>query len=101
VIDFWNGCLPGAVDIPASRIEGAIWQEFNRAAQQHPGWPEDLVHQAAIVAEEAGELVQAALDATYHGGSRERMQQEALQVAAMAVRLLWDLKPEGEGHGES
>ncbi len=48
-----------------SRGEKAIelvFAELRYAERKFPGWPEDPVHAAAILAEEAGELVKAALD---------------------------------------
>ena len=62
--------------------------EMKRAERKHPGWPTDPVHAAAVLQEEAGELVQAALQFTYEGGSAEHMREEAVQVGAMALRFL-------------
>lgn len=65
-----------------------IEDELDRAEKKFPDFPVDPIHAAAIVAEEAGELVQAALQFTYEGGSYEEMQKEAVQVGAMALRFL-------------
>jgi len=65
--------------------------ELKKAEEKHPNWPSDPIHAAAIVAEEAGELVQASLDTTYSGGSQDRMRAEASQVAAMGLRFLANL----------
>jgi NTP pyrophosphatase (non-canonical NTP hydrolase) len=66
-----------------------IFQELKRAEKKFPGWPEDPVHAAAILAEEAGELVQAALDFFYgREKNPEKMRLEAAQTGAMAVRFL-------------
>lgn len=62
--------------------------EVLRAEKKHPGWPSDAVHAAAIVGEEAGELLQAALQWHYEGGNLASMRKEAVQTAAMAVRFL-------------
>jgi hypothetical protein len=62
--------------------------ELEHACAQHPNWPKDPIHQAAVVAEESGELVQAVLQHVYEphkGGSPVK---EAVQTAAMAVRFL-------------
>ena len=67
--------------------------EALRAAEaKFPGWPEDPIHGAAIVAEEAGELVRASLDFYYgrHDGTDD-MEKEAAQTAAVAIRFLLDL----------
>jgi len=68
-----------------------IYDEYFRAATLHPNWPEDLIHQAAIVGEEAGELLQAALKYTYEDGTRAAIRKEAIQTAAMCYRLLINL----------
>lgn len=69
--------------------------ELISAEAKHPGWPDDIVHQAAIVAEEAGELLQAANDIREHPASASfelgRIRHEAAQVGAMALRLLLNL----------
>ena len=70
--------------------------EINRAERLHPQWPADEVHAAAIVAEEAGELVQAALNHHYHRPKNsdpyvldaEKMRTEAIHTGAMALRFL-------------
>jgi NTP pyrophosphatase (non-canonical NTP hydrolase) len=69
-----------------------IEEEVARAKQKFPWWPEDTVHGAAIVAEESGELVQAALQHTYEGGSEAAMKREAIHTGAMAVRFLESLE---------
>jgi predicted transcriptional regulator len=69
----------------------AILDELDRAETLHPSWPTDHIHQAAIVAEEAGELVRAALNHTYHGEDAEEMRKEAIQTGAMAIRFLVNL----------
>ena len=75
---------PGEID----RIFASIALEIIRAEGRHPGWPEDLIHGAAIVAEESGELVQAALQETYEGDHLTDVIREAVHTAATAVRLL-------------
>jgi NTP pyrophosphatase (non-canonical NTP hydrolase) len=64
--------------------------ELRKAEEKFPGWPVDPVHGAAIVAEEAGELTQAALDLYYGRGDREKMRKEAAQTAAMGLRFLFN-----------
>ena len=70
------------------QILAMIEAELARARAKFPGWPTDPVHAAAILAEEAGETVQAALGYTYEDGSAWQVQAEAVQAAAMAIRLL-------------
>ena len=71
-----------------------IKNELKRARKLYPKYPADCIHRAAIIAEEAGELVQAANDHRYPAGNRNgddafiRMQIEAVQTAAMCIRFL-------------
>jgi len=65
-----------------------VLDEIEHAKTIHPNFPSDPVHQAAIVAEECGELMQAVLQHVYEphkGGSPVK---EAVQTAAMAIRFL-------------
>lgn len=71
-----------------NEIFNQIMDEFTRAKKLHPKWPDDPIHQAAIVAEEAGELLRAAIDVRFFGGDIWKMRKEAIQTAAMAVRFL-------------
>ena len=66
-----------------------IFAELKKAEDKFPGWPDDPVHGAAILAEEAGELVKASLDFYYgrHDGT-DQMEKEAAQTGAMAIRFL-------------
>lgn len=73
-------------------VIGGILQELNRAKAKWGPWPVDPIHAASVLAEEAGELVQAANDYCYSGGSLEQMELEARQVGAMAVRFLEGLE---------
>lgn len=61
--------------------------ELERATAKFPEWPTDPFHALAILTEEVGELSQTLLKARYEGAaSADRS--EAVQVAAMALRLL-------------
>ena len=71
--------------------ENQIRNEFARAQRLHPIWPADIIHQAAVVAEEAGEVVKAANDYRYHGGSLEDVRTELVQTGAMVLRMLINL----------
>ena len=74
-------------------IFGDIFTELRKAEAEFPGWPDDVVHGSAIVAEEAGELVQAALDRFYGRCDTDNdIRTEAVQTAAMAIRFLLNLK---------
>ncbi len=65
-----------------------IEHELSKAKSKWPNWVDDPVHAAGIVNEEAGELMQAALDFCYSKGDIENMRREAAQVGAMAIRVL-------------
>lgn len=67
---------------------GLIFAELRKAEKEFPTWPSDPVHGAAILAEEAGESVQAALDLYYGRGGVDKLIEETAQAGAMAIRLL-------------
>ena len=74
-----------------------IIEEYNRAKAMYPAWPADKIHAAAVVVEECGELMQAAIDHEYptcnhRGDTVERMKREAIQTAAMCLRFLEGLE---------
>jgi len=72
---------------PESAIE-LIKNELRKAEEKHPLWPVDPIHAAAILAEEAGELVQACIDYTYKDTDGHKAVTEAAQCGAMALRFL-------------
>jgi NTP pyrophosphatase (non-canonical NTP hydrolase) len=66
-----------------------IVAELARAMDKFPTWPTDPLHALAVLGEEFGELSKAMLQLTYepHKTSQADVREEALQTAAMAVRL--------------
>lgn len=69
-----------------------ILEELERAESLHPDFPSDIVHMGAVVAEEAGELIQACNNNEYHGTSDiNDLVTEAVQTGAMAIRFLINL----------
>lgn len=66
----------------------AIAKELERAQVQHPTWPEDVIHRAAIVSEEAGELIRASINYQIEGLPCDEMMKEGIQTGAMAIRFL-------------
>ena len=65
-----------------------VREEMDRAEAKFPGWPVDPIHGAAIVAEEAGEALQAALDYYYDRSDERPLRKELIHTAAMALRFL-------------
>lgn len=65
-----------------------VLAELERAEKLHPDWPRNPIHAGAVVVEEAGELIQAALNADEKKASRHLMMTEAVHTAAMALRFL-------------
>jgi hypothetical protein len=74
------------------QIFDEIKAEYERAEEKFPIWPDDPIHAAAIVGEESGELLQAALQCEYEDGDAESMVKEAIHTAAMAVRFLMNAR---------
>ena len=72
----------------------AIIAEHYRAECLHPDWPADIIHAVAIVAEESGEAVRAALQYVYEDGSLEDLRVELVQTAAMCIRTLVNMREE-------
>ena len=69
-----------------------IHEEYRSACKAHPLWPEDIIHQVAIMQEEAGEATRASLNYVYENGSLEELRKELIQTGAMVVRCLINLK---------
>lgn len=69
-----------------------ILAELQRAEKLHPSWPSDVVHSTAIVVEEAGEAMRAALQCHYDGEPLDDLRTELVQTGAMAIRALLHLK---------
>jgi hypothetical protein len=65
-----------------------IFKELDRARIKFPTWPSDIVHAAAIICEESGELIRAAIQNFAEDGSLEDCDKEAIQTAAMCLRFL-------------
>lgn len=80
-----------------------VSSEYDNCLEKHPMWEADnYIKGAAIVGEETGELIRAALRFTDENGVRLDMYNEATQVAAVAIRFLIELcemKNEGGSNG--
>ena len=70
-----------------------VMLELQRATKKYPTWPTDPLHALAVLGEEFGELNKAMLQYTYepHKSSRADIREEAIQTAAMALRLAMSL----------
>ena len=68
-----------------------IKYEHIRATVLHPAWPTNPVHQAAILCEETGELIRAALRVTFEGADWSEVVTECVQSGAMALRIVTEL----------
>lgn len=81
-----------SADAMAEAIE-RILEEAKRATQKFPTWPTDPLHALAILGEEFGELTKDMLQLTYepHKTNKDRVRTEAIQTAAMALRLFQSL----------
>lgn len=71
-----------------------VLAEVERATRKFPTWPTDPLHALAVLGEEFGELTKDMLQLTYepHKTSTENVRTEAMQTAAMALRLYMSLE---------
>ena len=65
-----------------------VLDELALAEEIHPSFPHDVIHQIAVLSEETGESVKAALQYVYENGSMKDFRNEVAQVGAMAIRIL-------------
>lgn len=74
-------------------VTNEILAELERATAKFPTWPTDPLHALAVLGEEFGELTKAMVQFTYepHKTSRIEVRTEAIQTAAMALRLAMSL----------
>jgi hypothetical protein len=93
-IPFWmcDDYLLTIEDMDMDVIEQVV-DEVGRAMRKFPTWPSDPLHALAILGEEFGELNKAMLQLTYEPNktSANEVRTEAIQTAAMALRLIWSL----------
>lgn len=86
--------------MPANKIMQDISAELKKSKKKHPNWPDHVAAQAGIVSKEAGELMKASLEWKYEKSVSEIVEEvqvkaiydEAVQVAATAIRFLENLK---------
>lgn len=74
-------------------IIAEILLEYNHARKKHPSYPDDIIHQIAIITEESGEAMQAALQLVYENdSSSDKVYKEVIQIAALCIRFLINFK---------
>ena len=73
----------------AELIFPEILRELELALKKFPTWPTDPLHALAVLGEEYGELVKGLLQMVYEPNetTQEKVYKEAMQTAAMVVRL--------------
>lgn len=72
-------------------ITHIIWDvldEMNKAADKHPVWPTSPVERAAIVSEEAGEVIREANHIREGCGDPELLKKELIQTIGTCMRML-------------
>jgi NTP pyrophosphatase (non-canonical NTP hydrolase) len=74
-------------------MDNEIYDELERAIAKFPTWPTDPLHALAVLGEEFGELTKAMLQVVYepHKATPGEIRKEAIQTAAMALRLVRSL----------
>lgn len=65
-----------------------IETELAKARDKHPDWPNDQIHAAAIVAEESGELIRAAVQFEREDGDMEAICKECVHTIVTAIRCI-------------
>ncbi|MEM0967648.1 MAG: hypothetical protein AAGJ81_15985 [Verrucomicrobiota bacterium] len=70
-----------------------VLSEVERATAKFPTWPTDPLHALAVLGEEFGELTKEMVQLTYepHKTNKAEVRAEAIQTAAMALRLVMSL----------
>ncbi len=79
-----------------NKLTSEIFKEFIRATGKHPNFPKDVVYQAAVVAEENGEVMRASVQYAMEGGNISEVRKELIQTGAMVFRMLMNLPEEKE-----
>lgn len=75
-------------------VEQMVQAELALAVAKFPTWPTDPLHALAVLGEEFGELTKAMLQHIYEphkGVTAQDIRDEAIQTAAMALRLAMSL----------
>ena len=88
----WLNCPKGSPASAGSTLAEIIG-EVERAMEKFPTWPTDPLHALAVLGEEFGELTKEMVQLTYepHKTDRDKVRTGAIQMAAMALRLVASL----------
>lgn len=80
-------------------VYAAVEAELQRARTKYPQWPLDIVHAAAIAAEESGEVTKAVNNFYWRQGADtvDDIRAEAVQAIAMLWRFLVETPAMQEG----
>ena len=84
----------GTKDEVILQILKDIWSELRKAKLKHPNYPSDNLYRMAIINEEAGEATRAVLHILEGKGTKEELEKELIQTAAMCLKFLNALKEE-------
>lgn len=81
-------------DATTAAVFADVRAEMARAVLLFPTWPTDPLHALAVLGEEFGELNKAMLQLAYEPrkSNRADVRKEAIQTAAMALRLAMSLE---------
>lgn len=79
-----------------------VFAELKRAREKFPWWPRNIVHAAAVICEESGEILKAANEVHWEQkqGAYEEAQKEAIQTIAMCIRFLTETPRPPEAFAE-
>lgn len=74
-----------------------VLEEVARAEAKHPTWPQDNVKRAAIIVEEAGEVIREANRLDEGVGCLKALRMEVIQTAATCFRMLNEMSKDEQG----
>ncbi len=77
-----------ALSVLKDRAFDLVDEELSRALAKSQSWPNDPIHGATVVGEEAEKLLRATIQARYEGGSPDDVQEAAVQTAVTAIRFI-------------
>lgn len=88
-----EGANPSRCEKRACSTIETVLREVEKATGKFPTWPTDPLHALAVLGEEFGELTKEMLQMTYepHKTNLDEVRKEAIQTAAMSLRLVMSL----------